>query len=229
MSVCQSAGDRPSAPRRTRQILEAAETCFRLHGFHATSMAQIATTAGMSVGHIYRYFASKNEIIAAIVERDVTSIMAAFESIEDGADPLQRILDYLAVVAERMARPESRALWLEVMAEAARNPAVADIVRDTRRKITAGLYSLLKSGCSQAACELEMTNTADMLVMMIDSVALRSVGEPDFTPQKASEQIVKQANRFFSLLFAAEPAQASRPSAISSHAPRGRTPVAVHD
>ena len=47
-----------SAERGQRQrdrILAAAQQCFITHGFHAASMANIADTAGMSAGLIYRY------------------------------------------------------------------------------------------------------------------------------------------------------------------------------
>ena len=53
------------------RILHAAQCCFIEHGFHAASMASIAATAEMSAGLIYRYFASKNEIIVAIIDRQL--------------------------------------------------------------------------------------------------------------------------------------------------------------
>src|ERR1700735_1352434 len=63
---------------RRRQVLDAAEKCFRRHGFHAASMAGVAMEAGMSVGHIYRYFENKEAIVAAIVERDLQETAAQF-------------------------------------------------------------------------------------------------------------------------------------------------------
>ena len=45
--------------RSARSILDAAKKCFIEHGFHAASMANIAETAGMSPGLIYRYFENK--------------------------------------------------------------------------------------------------------------------------------------------------------------------------
>ena len=57
--------------RRRRQVLDAAQALFKQHGFHSTSMAQIAAEAGMSVGHIYRYFDNKEAVITAIVAQDL--------------------------------------------------------------------------------------------------------------------------------------------------------------
>jgi AcrR family transcriptional regulator len=49
------------------EIEEAAFNLFMEHGFHATSMRQIAKEAGLALGGIYNHFSSKEEIFAAIV------------------------------------------------------------------------------------------------------------------------------------------------------------------
>src|SRR3546814_14831985 len=54
--------------KRRDQVLDAAEACFRREGFHAASVNRIAAEAGMSVGHLYRYFDSQDEIILALFE-----------------------------------------------------------------------------------------------------------------------------------------------------------------
>ena len=48
-------------------IEEAAFSLFMEHGFHATSMRQIADRAGLALGGIYNHFSSKEEIFAAII------------------------------------------------------------------------------------------------------------------------------------------------------------------
>jgi AcrR family transcriptional regulator len=53
---------------RTRLTIEdAAFSLFMEHGFHATSMRQIADRAGLALGGIYNHFSSKENIFAAIV------------------------------------------------------------------------------------------------------------------------------------------------------------------
>jgi len=48
-------------------IEDAAFSLFMEHGFHATSMRQVADRAGLALGGIYNHFSSKEEIFAAIV------------------------------------------------------------------------------------------------------------------------------------------------------------------
>ncbi|WP_146674250.1 TetR/AcrR family transcriptional regulator, partial [Escherichia coli] len=55
--------------QRQDEIINAARRCFRRCGFHAASMAQIASEAQLSVGQIYRYFANKDAIIEEMVRR----------------------------------------------------------------------------------------------------------------------------------------------------------------
>src|SRR5262245_6619564 len=74
---------RPSAQLqhdRREEILEAARRCFARAGFHQTSMQQICLEAGMSPGNLYRYFPSKEVIIAAIAERDRAEVGAELSS-----------------------------------------------------------------------------------------------------------------------------------------------------
>ena len=40
---------------RSEQILDAAEQCMRLKGFHQTSIQNIASQADVSIGLIYKY------------------------------------------------------------------------------------------------------------------------------------------------------------------------------
>jgi AcrR family transcriptional regulator len=53
---------------RTRvQIEDSAVELFMEHGYHATSMRQIAEHAGLALGGIYNHFSSKEEIFEAII------------------------------------------------------------------------------------------------------------------------------------------------------------------
>lgn len=53
---------------RRAQILDAAMRCFARSGFHRTTMQDIVQQAELSPGAIYLYFASKEEIIAALAD-----------------------------------------------------------------------------------------------------------------------------------------------------------------
>lgn len=52
-----------------RRILDAAERLFRHYGYDKTTVADIARELGMSPANVYRFFASKLEIVEAIAVR----------------------------------------------------------------------------------------------------------------------------------------------------------------
>ena len=62
-------GDVSVADRRA-QILDAAERSFCRSGFHRATMHDVAAEAGMSPGNLYRYFPSKDALVAGLCERD---------------------------------------------------------------------------------------------------------------------------------------------------------------
>jgi AcrR family transcriptional regulator len=114
----------------TRQrILDAARRCFVLNGFHLTSMQDILAEAGLSVGGVYRYFGSKEDIVIAIGEAALDDITESVRDIFDGPAPPP-----LDAVIGRLLRgrppldgsPSSARLMLQVWGEAARSPALRE-------------------------------------------------------------------------------------------------------
>jgi TetR/AcrR family fatty acid metabolism transcriptional regulator len=53
--------------RRRAQILAAASTVFARQGFHRTTVREVAREAGIADGTIYLYFASKQELLLALL------------------------------------------------------------------------------------------------------------------------------------------------------------------
>lgn len=89
----QRAARRTLAEQRSRQLLEAAARLMEREGSEAVSMQALATEAGVSVGLIYRYFGSKDDILLAVI----TDVLDAFAArvpaaIEDaGEDPVRQL------------------------------------------------------------------------------------------------------------------------------------------
>lgn len=56
----------------------AAWRCVAHEGFHKTTMADVVRESGLSVGAVYGYFRSKDEIIASVAEK-LTRVRHSFE------------------------------------------------------------------------------------------------------------------------------------------------------
>ncbi len=93
--------------QRRGQIIEAAVPLFVANGFHKTTTRQIAKAAGFSVGSMYEYVNSKEDILYLVclsihdeVERGVTS---ALDHAESGLMALRQLIREFLMVCNRMA------------------------------------------------------------------------------------------------------------------------------
>lgn len=141
--------DRPRASRsqaRRQHLLERARQLFVERGFHQTGMAQIATASGIAVGQIYRDFANKEAIVAAICETD----LAAWLEEESLAAAVERgdadaILSWIEQVAMKVPGSEDRRLMCELLAEVGRNARISEIHRDAERRLSRCLSAAIAS------------------------------------------------------------------------------------
>ena len=176
----REAGERARAQRE--RILRAAKRCFVEHGFHAASIADIARTAEMSAGLIYRYFDSKDAIVRGIVDRQIEEARVLLDSIGSAEDLVAAILDHF----ERWSRPQDEemnaALFLEMTAEATRDPRVAEVTRAADEVVRARLQEALRRSARAAGRELDAA-TAERRVLalqcVIEGLLVRAVRQPD--------------------------------------------------
>lgn len=70
-------GELTSKGRQTRQAIEqAARKLFAERGFHGTTLADITSAAGKSPAVFYRYFADKEDLLAALAEAFLHEVVA---------------------------------------------------------------------------------------------------------------------------------------------------------
>ena len=78
---------------RRDQIIEVATQLFNERGFHATGIDDVGAAAGITGPGIYRYFASKDEILIAVFDRIWMMLKEAIEA-SDALTPIDA-LDHL--------------------------------------------------------------------------------------------------------------------------------------
>jgi TetR/AcrR family transcriptional regulator, repressor for uid operon len=116
---------------RRQQILDAALTCFDRSGFHRTSMQDIFGEAQLSAGAVYRYFASKEDIVEAIAEQrhaKEAELIAQAAAIADPGEALRRLAD---LYFEWLTDPDEqrrRRVGVQIWAEAVHNERLRSIV-----------------------------------------------------------------------------------------------------
>jgi AcrR family transcriptional regulator len=71
----RAVGEEQKGARR-RQILLAAKKVFAERGFQSTTMADVATAAGLSYGAVYWYFSSKEDLFHALMDLEDVALRA---------------------------------------------------------------------------------------------------------------------------------------------------------
>lgn len=116
---------------RRQQILDAARTCFLRNGFHMTSMQDVIAEGGLSVGAVYRYFKSKNDIVEAIAEQYATQVSDLLVALV--ADPDRSLVDVMegavGVIDVNIGPDGPMRLAVQVWAEALRDDRVGEIAK----------------------------------------------------------------------------------------------------
>jgi TetR/AcrR family transcriptional regulator, repressor for uid operon len=168
---------------RRAEILAAAQRCFVRSGFHGASMQEICSEAGMSPGNLYRYFPSKEALIAGIAERDRAEVAQQFES----ADLSHGLFAVLGAMAHHhfANRPtEQVLLCTEVMAEARRDPEIARICRSFDAEVKQWLLDLFRAAAERGDIpdDIDLEGVTTMLMIIADGVWWRRALDPEFDP-----------------------------------------------
>jgi AcrR family transcriptional regulator len=174
--------DGSRAETRRAQILDAAADCFRDHGFHGASIAMISKAAGMSAGHIYHYFENKEAIIAGIVAHDLERLLTLTAELRAASNVLEALVSRAAEGVIDNLDPRTAGLKLEIVAEAARNPGVAAVVREADQRCMAGLAETLRTlrrATGQADDDETIAGMTEVIAAMFEGLLVRAIRNPD--------------------------------------------------
>jgi AcrR family transcriptional regulator len=124
-------------------ILDAAAQVLLRDGYEKTSTNRVAQRAGVSVGSHYRYFSDTDEILLALLAREIDYLMHVIvTAVADRSDAtVQESLARLASASIRRWRYEPR-LYREL--EHVPRAKLAAMTKDAYDRLQEHLYSLLK-------------------------------------------------------------------------------------
>jgi AcrR family transcriptional regulator len=157
---------------KRREILNAAGHCFLRSGLVKVSVSDICTEAGISPGHLYHYFDSKQAIIAQLSELKLKEAAERFKRVANGhASVLAAMLTEIDEVM-RPGGPIGYALLFEMLAEASRSPDLAETLRSHSRSVRMLLAEMLRRGQAQGEIEtgLDLEIAAALLIGVMDGM-----------------------------------------------------------
>ena len=164
------------------RILAAAKQCFIERGFHAASMANIAETAGMSPGLIYRYVENKSAVVLAIIEEQLEKVRGDIAALDADCDLPERTIARVNQWRDADPGIMNPALFLEMSAEGTRDASIGAAIRVSDRQTRAEVITWMCRPKATGGLGLDREAAVVRALLMqciMEGLAVRTVREPD--------------------------------------------------
>jgi AcrR family transcriptional regulator len=208
--------------QRRAQILAAAMACFARQGYHATSMDDVVRESGLSVGAIYSYFPSKEDLFLALSEDRSEQTLAylneLFRRPGPMADKSREAVDYFFRMLSDDLVPLAR-VSVEFLSEAAKSERLRQRQQQRCETIRQFLHWLLSDAQQrgEVRADVDIRAAAELMMALNEGILLLSVAglrqvsldalkpayisllnaglsTPDLDPEKALFRSVVSAN-----------------------------------
>lgn len=173
-------------------ILEAAEKIFSQHGFHRAKIYRIADLAGVSVGTIYRFFKSKDELYAEVVRKKLSELQRRVEKNIKNKSPEKALKAYISTVIDFFE--EERDFFTIFMREIGSLSIIDEERLNLARwyeKYVQGLSKIVERGVKRGVFkEVDPLSTVIAISGALkNTVYARSRGLINLPPQKVKEHL----------------------------------------
>ncbi len=131
-------------PDKKNAILDAAAQMFARHGYSATKLEDIARACGASKSMLYHYFGSKEDLLLALLDEHLQSMIDAIEQIDTTLAPDVRFARLVEMYTRKSAQVRTRHI---VAMNDVRylDRANQRRVGDMQRRIVAGIGDTLRA------------------------------------------------------------------------------------
>lgn len=177
---------------RRQEIVDAARACFLKNGFHQTTTDEICREASITPGGLYHYFASKDEIISAVIDGAAHETVANLREVAEASGNVRSAIEALGALFFEWARDPELAnvtrLDVEIWAETLRNDKLAAIVRESRSLRRRWLEALITQAKSEGLYQkgVDPGGLADLLMAIFDGLRVSGLlWQEDFDLESA--------------------------------------------
>ncbi|MBM7169656.1 TetR/AcrR family transcriptional regulator [Streptomyces sp. G44] len=180
---------RPTGDREARraELLKAAASVIAQEGYAHTSLRKVAQRAGCTTGSVTYYFASKEELVAAVAQSRFDGFDAMLET-SRGRPDIRAVLERW--LSRTTGDPEFWPVMSQLLTHARYEPAFATVLARRYARHRDLLASLLASGQTQGAVrdDIPADLLADQLAALGDGWMMMFPIEPErFTPDRVRD------------------------------------------
>lgn len=177
-------------PRQARaRLLETAEDLFYAEGIRAVGIDRVLAASGVGKASLYRHFASKEELVVAVLRSRDESWRAWLQAAVADADVAasERPLAIFDALASRFSRRDYRGCaFINAMVEAAdRDGPIHRVAAEHKRELTHYVQTLLAEAGRD---DLEL---AESLVLLIDGAIVTAVRTASAEPARRARTIAE--------------------------------------
>ena len=171
--------------QRRAEIIGALWEVISERGTEGASLTTVARAAGVSVGRIQHYFASKQALVQAGCQAIVDMAEAGYRDRTRESDPWQTLTELLTQSIPTTAEFRmGAAVWYAYMARAVVDPGIGEIVRQAAQGTHEEVRSLLRAG---GASEDLATALLGMSAGLTQHVLIGAMGAPEATATMTAE------------------------------------------
>ena len=172
------------ADRRKSDIVDAAWQLIAEEGLEALTIRRLAAELGGATGRITNYFASKDDILIAVLDELTNSHASGLTSLQSeleiaGADTDRVARAIVGALPIDEPRRQDWKVWLAFWGRAAMSPRVADQHRETYRQWRQVLGAALTTLTGTTPPAEDLDRAAEHLLACIDGLGVHLLIEPD--------------------------------------------------
>ncbi len=142
------------APEKQKKIFDAAAAEFAKHGFDSANTNVIARRAGVSVGSLFQYFVTKQELLLALVDYGTQTLLApVIETMREPRDAVA-LFRHMLLCAREFAQnnPDYNRVYLGVTA-ALPSPMATQLARRIEERTIASYRRAIRRGAEETGVQ----------------------------------------------------------------------------
>jgi AcrR family transcriptional regulator len=163
------------------RLLESAHALFALRGYEGTSIDEIAADAGYTRGAFYSNFASKQEIMQALIGSGFDSDLVAVDEMSRESDISELASMYRRLAGEFSQNTENTLWMLEFQLAAVRHPELRPAYAEQFGRLRAGVAGMLVESFRRLGHpDPESTaRYADIFIVILSGLSLVRLLDPE--------------------------------------------------
>lgn len=180
--------------QKRAEIIQAAVKCFEEWGLVKTSTAKICAAAKISPGHLYHYFSSKDEILAAIADQVFATAVDYFRQHDGQLSKFDVVMQFFTDRVFQDVKGH-RSVLMDLISQSNHDESTRNILQKYTQSLQQLLVETLTEGqqAGEIRVDIYPDTTALFIISLIDAAKVLPVRINDDTELTAARETLVTA------------------------------------